>query len=119
MWRWVTRGLVLSVLALCTSTVFAQATDIIGSVDAPDPGLPQTGMVLVKGWVLDPSAVSKVELYVDDQFRQNLNTGLPRIDVEQAYPNFPGIHNVAPGFQTGFTASRFSNGAHTVSLKVF
>lgn len=119
MWRWVTRGLVLSVLVLCTPAVFAQATDIIGSVDSPDPGTPQFGMILVKGWVLDPSAVSKVELYVDDQFQHNLNTGLPRIDVEQAYPNFPGVHNIAPGFQTGFTAARFSNGPHTVSLKVF
>ena len=120
MWRWVTRGLVLSVFVLlCVSTLVAQATDIIGSVDAPDPGTPQTGMILVKGWVLDPSAVSKVELYVDDQFQFNLQTGLPRIDVEQAYPNYPGIQNIAPGFQTGFTASRFSDGPHTVSLKVF
>jgi hypothetical protein len=119
MWRWVTRGLVLTVFALFTSALAAQTADITGSVDAPDPGTPQFGMILVKGWVLDPSSVSKVELYVDDQFQHNLNTGLPRVDVELAYPNFPGIQNIAPGFQTGFTASRFSNGAHTVSLKVF
>jgi hypothetical protein len=119
MWRW-SRGLVFSVFVLLSaSTLVAQTADIIGSVDAPDPGTPQTGMVLVKGWVLDPSAVSKVELYVDDQFQYNLQTGLPRVDVEQAYPEFPGIQNVAPGFQTGFRAARFSNGPHTVSLKVF
>src|SRR5262249_28777392 len=30
-----------------------------------------------------------------------------------------GIQNAQPGFQTGFLASRFSNGAHTVSVKIF
>jgi hypothetical protein len=75
-------------------------------------------MILVKGWILDPNSISKVELYVDDQFRHNLQTGLPRIDVELGHPNYPGIHNIAPGFQTGFLASNFSNGPHTVSLKV-
>ena len=119
MWRWVTRGLVLSVFVLLSaSTLVAQTTTIIGAVDSPDPGTPQTGMVLVKGWLLDPSSVSKAELYVDDQFQYDLQTGLPRIDVELAYPNYPGIQNVAPGFQTGFRAARFSNGPHTVSLKV-
>jgi N-acetylmuramoyl-L-alanine amidase len=120
MWRRVTRGLVVNVLALfLASALAAQTADITGSVDAPDPGKPQSGMVLVKGWILDPAQISKVELYVDDQFQHNLNTGLPRIDVEQSHPNYPGIQNIAPGFQTGFTASRFSNGPHTVSLKVF
>lgn len=120
MWRWVTRGLVLSVFVLLSATtLFAQTTTITGSLDLPDPGVPQTGMILVKGWLLNPATVSKVELYVDDQFQYDLQVGLPRVDVEQAYPNYPGIQNVAPGFQTGFRAARFSNGPHTVSLKIF
>jgi N-acetylmuramoyl-L-alanine amidase len=76
-------------------------------------------MVLIKGWVLDPVQVAKIELYVDDQFLHQVNKGLPRIDVLEAYPNYPGIHNIAPGFQSGFTASRFSNGPHTVMVKVY
>lgn len=117
MWRWVTRGLVLTVLAtLLTSSAFGQ--DLTAALDFPDPAQTQSGVVLVKGWVLDPGQVSKIELYVDDQVQYKAVTGLPRIDVEQAYPNYPGIHNVAPGFATGFLASRFSNGPHTVMAKV-
>lgn len=118
MWRWVTRGLVLTIVALCAATVFAQQTGFVGVLDQPDPAVTQTGMVLVRGWALDPQQISKIELYVDDQFQYKVNMGLPRIDVVQAYPDYPGIQNAAPGFQTGFLASRFSNGNHTVYVKV-
>ena len=118
MWRWVTRGLVLTVLALCIPTAL-HAQDLIAALDFPDPSVPNSGMILVKGWVLDPVSVTKIELYVDDQFQYNLNKGLPRIDVLEAYPNYPGIQNIAPGFQSGFQANRFTNGAHTVMVKVY
>ena len=118
MWRWVTRGLVLTVIATCFPTaLFAQ--DLIAALDFPDPTVPNSGEVLVKGFVLDPVAVTKIELYVDDQFQYNVNKGLPRIDVLEAYPNYPGIQNIAPGFQTGFLASRFTNGPHTVMVKIY
>lgn len=118
MWRWVTRGLVLTlVTAILTPALFAQG--FVASLDEPDPGVTQTGLVKVRGFVLDPQAVSRIELYVDDQFQYRANSGLPRIDVLEAFPDYPGIFNMAPGFQTGFMASRFSNGPHTVSVKVF
>jgi hypothetical protein len=118
MWRWVTRGLVLTVLATCIPTAL-HAQDLIAALDFPDPTVPNSGMVLVKGWVLDPVSVAKIELYVDDQFQYPVNKGLPRIDVIEAFPNYPGIQNIAPGFQTGFLASRFTNGPHTVMVKVY
>ena len=116
MWRWVTRGLVLAlVAAILTPALFAQG--IIGAIDEPDPSITQTGLVKVKGFVLDPGNVSRLELYVDDAFQYLVNKGIPRIDVVEAFPNYPGIFNMAPGFQTGFLASRFTNGAHTVSVR--
>ena len=119
MWRWVTRGLVLTCIALCLTPASRAQETFIGSLELPDPGVIQGGMILVKGWVLDPSAITKIELYVDDQFQHRVNSGLPRIDVVEAYPNWPGIHNSSPGFMTGFSASRFSNGPHSVHLKIF
>jgi N-acetylmuramoyl-L-alanine amidase len=118
MWRWVTRGLVLTILATCFPTALL-AQDLIAALDFPDSAVTQSGMVLVKGWILDPQQVTKIELYVDEQFQYLVNKGLPRIDVVEAYPNYPGIHNIAPGFQTGFQASRFPNGSHTVMVKVY
>jgi N-acetylmuramoyl-L-alanine amidase len=118
MWRRVTRGLVLTILATCFPTaLFAQG--LVAALDFPDPTVPNSGEILVRGFVLDPVSVNKIELYVDDQFQYNVNKGLPRIDVVEAYPNYPGIQNIAPGFQTGFLASRFTNGPHTVMVKIY
>jgi Bacterial Ig domain len=118
MWRWVTRGLGITVLAIfLTPTVLAQ--DFVASLEAPDPTVSWSGVVPVRGWVLDPGQVTKIEVYVDDQFQHLANHGLPRIDIIEAFPNYPGIQNIAPGFMTGFLASRFSNGPHTVMVKVY
>jgi N-acetylmuramoyl-L-alanine amidase len=118
MWRWVTRGLVLAlVTAILTPALLAQG--FFAALDEPDPGVVQTGLVKVRGYALDPGAVSKIELYVDDQFQHRVTTGLPRIDILEAYPNYPGIFNMAPGFQTGFNAARFTPGPHTVSVRVY
>jgi Bacterial Ig domain len=120
MWRWVTRGLVLTLaVALFAPALLAQG--FVGDLELPgsDPSIVHSGMILVRGWVLSPIDVSRIELYVDDQFRHKLNRNLPRIDIEQAFPNYPGIHVTQPGFQSAFRADLLTNGAHTVELKVF
>ncbi|HEV7484132.1 MAG TPA: Ig-like domain-containing protein [Thermoanaerobaculia bacterium] len=120
MWRRVTRGLVLVVLtSLAVPVLLAQPAETRGNLDFPDPTVTQTGVILVKGWFLSPESISRVAVYVDDQFIANSNTNLPRIDIVEAYPNYPGIQNITPGFQIGMLASRFTNGTHTLSAKVF
>lgn len=119
MWRWVTRGLVLTTVAVCASTLPAQTFEFVGDVDAPDISRPQSGVVLVKGWALNPTTINRIELWVDDTFQHQAIQFLPRIDIEQAYPDWPGIHDARPGFITGFLASRFSNGAHTLEMRVY
>ncbi|HSP33496.1 MAG TPA: hypothetical protein VLU46_04175, partial [Thermoanaerobaculia bacterium] len=122
MWRWVTRGLVLALLtASLSSSLIAQTPGgVIGQLELPDPSVTQSGVVLVRGWVFDPAQISRIELYVDDQFQYPLVMNLPRIDIVEAYPNYPGVHtSFAPGFQVGFLASRFSNGPHTVYVRVY
>ena len=119
MWRWVTRCLVLTLCAaLFTPALFAQA-QFAGDVDLPDPSRIHSGFVFVRGWALDPGQVTRVELYVDDQFQQVATTALPRIDVEEAFPNYPGIQSTKPGFETAFRASRFTNGPHTIEMRVY
>ncbi len=120
MWRWVTRGLVLSLLALSAPLLFAQPVyQFVGDVDSPDPSRIQSGVILVKGWALDPAQISRIELWVDDQFLHKAVMFLPRIDIEQAYPDWPGIHTARPGFTTGFLASRFPDGPHTVEMRAY
>jgi hypothetical protein len=117
MWRWVTRGLVLASVALLAPCLFAQTIAFAGDVEAPDPARTHSGLILVKGWALDPEAIARIELWVDDQFIHKTVMFLPRIDVEQSYPDWPGIHTARPGFTTGFSASRFPDGPHTVEMR--
>lgn len=117
MWRSVTRCLIFACVALAAPSLFAQS-DFPGALDYPDPGTVQSGVIFFKGWALVPQSISEIQVYVDDQFVATANRGLPRIDVIEAYPNWPGIQNIAPGFQVGVLASRFSNGTHTVEVRI-
>ena len=116
MWRWVTRGLVLSCVALLAPVLFAQQP-FIGALDAPSVDETHSGLILVKGWVYDPHQVTKIELWVDDQYQHDVVMFLPRIDVIEAFPDWPGIHTARPGFITGFLANRFPDGPHTVEMR--
>ena len=117
MWRWVTRGLVLTVCAsLLAPALFAQTTFDRGDLDSPDPARhavrrdPRQRL----GSRSDADH-RKIELYVDDQFHAQADHESCRASTSiEAFPNYPGIHTVAPGIQTGFLASRFTNGPHTV-----
>jgi hypothetical protein len=104
-------------MALLAPALFAQQT-LIGDVDSPDPSKVQTGMILVKGWALDPHTITKIELWVDNKYQHDALMFLPRIDIVEAFPDFPGIHTARPGFITGFLASNFSNGAHTIEMRI-
>jgi hypothetical protein len=120
MWRRVTRGLVFIVLAsLAVPVLLAQTVETRGALEYPDSTVTQSGVILIKGWFLSPEAISRVAVYVDDQFIANSNSNLPRIDIIEAFPNYPGIQHIAPGFQIGMLASRFTNGTHTIAAKVF
>ncbi|MEO8218061.1 MAG: Ig-like domain-containing protein [Acidobacteriota bacterium] len=116
MWRWVTRGLSIGcLLAFFPSLVFAE--DFIGRIDTPLEGERVSGMVVIKGFALDTVDISRVDLYVDDQFQFPANINIPRIDVIQSYPDWAGIQTKQPGFQVGFTSNRFPNGAHTIAVR--
>ncbi len=117
MWRWVTRCLILAVVALAAPVLVAQQ-EFIGQLEFPKPDVTQSGVIFFKGWALDPGQITDIQVYVDDAFIAPANRGLPRIDVLETYPNWPGIQNIAPGFQIGILASRFTNGTHTVEVRV-
>src|SRR5439155_1008792 len=92
----------------------------IGSLDSPDPSVSQSGVILVRGFALAQPDVAKIELFVDDQFVHRVNTGIPMIDVVNAFPNWLGIQNAAPGFQTGFMAhidtTSVQDGVHQLTI---
>lgn len=115
MWRRVTRGLISCVfVALLAPAAFAQ--NFVGFVETPREGDTVNGMVTVRGWALDEQDISRIDLYVDNEFQHSANINIPRIDVIESFPDWEGIHQRLPGFETGFSAFRFTNGAHTIHL---
>ncbi|MGH9457867.1 MAG: Ig-like domain-containing protein [Thermoanaerobaculia bacterium] len=117
MWRRLVRGLALG--CLCAFLVpAAYAQTFVGVLEHPLEGSTGSGVVLVRGFALDDSQISKVEVFVDDVFLHNASINIPRIDVIESYPNFAGVQTKIPGFQSGFLANRFTNGPHTVHVVV-
>lgn len=117
MWSRVARGLVLIVIvSFLVPAAYSQ--DFLGFIEKPVAGETVNGMVLVQGWSLTMSPISKVEFYIDDQFQHEALIDVPRIDIVEAYPTWAGIQTRKPGFQTGFLASRLSNGPHTIHMVV-
>ena len=73
-----------------------------------------------KGWALDPHAD------LEDRALGRRSVPARRGDVparastsSRRIPDWPGIHTARPGFMTGFSASRFPNGPHTVEMRVY
>jgi hypothetical protein len=104
-------------------------------LDTPADGATVFGLVEVNGFVVDSgeqcgpqwtwntcqwadALVSKIDLYVDDEFVATANLDQPRYDVLQAYPWYAGTPYSQPGFVTSFDSNFFSDGSHTLFLEI-
>src|SRR5664280_3678289 len=88
-------------------------------------GATVSGYVQVIGYALDGNLVSNVDVFVDGTDPANLaftaggaNINLPRPDVIQFFPQYAGTIGQNPGYQASFKASLFSNGSHTVYVRI-
>lgn len=130
-----TKALVLSAalaaLSLLATPAAAQTcggscpAQTIGTVEAPADGATVSGYVQVKGFALDGNLVSNVDLYIDGTAEANrvtppggANINLPRPDVIQAFPAYAGTAGFRPGFEMSFKASNYSNGTHTLYVRI-
>ncbi len=87
-----------------------------GAIDTPTEGQTVSGIVRVSGFVLDMHAVSSVDLLVDGAVVNSAQTNLPRVDVLEIFPTYYG--SAQPGYLTSFLAGGFSDGSHSVSIRV-
>jgi hypothetical protein len=109
--------------AQCPSTGCPAQT--LGAIEIPVEGALVSGYVPVSGFALNGNLVSNVDLYVDGTADQNLvtapggaNINLPRADVIQAFPAYAGTAGVNPGWQMSFRAANYSNGFHTLFVRI-
>ncbi|HEV2063732.1 MAG TPA: Ig-like domain-containing protein [Thermoanaerobaculia bacterium] len=89
-----------------------------GYIDTPKDGQVVSGVVTVSGWAVDFRTVDKVELFVDGVFVNRADLSLPRTDVFTLFPQYSLSPNPNPGWITSFLARLFTNGPHSVSVKV-
>jgi hypothetical protein len=89
---------------------------MIGAIDYPVDGQRVSGITTIDGWALDGRGISKVELFVDDQFIGNIAYGSTLMDIKEIYPDYPGAEN--SGFCVIWNASGFSPGDHKIKVRL-
>jgi fibronectin type 3 domain-containing protein len=86
---------------------------VIGCIDKPAGSTAISGTVLVKGWVLDTSGVSKLNVLVDDVLVGEAVYGDTRADVTALHPSY---NNNNSGFHFELDTSSLSNGTHILKV---
>ena len=69
----------------------------------------------VGGWSLDSTGIDKVQVYLDNVYKGDANTGVARPDVNKVFPGYSGSAN--SGYNYALNLSNISNGIHTIAVK--
>ncbi|MDD9148210.1 Ig-like domain-containing protein [Sporolactobacillus sp. CQH2019] len=96
-----------------TRTVTVRNAPALGTIDSPQQNSTVQGTVPVKGWFMNGSGVSKVEVFVDGKIVGRAQYGLARPDVYKKYPAY-GNHN--SGYQYDLKTA-LSAGRHTLLVR--
>jgi beta-N-acetylglucosaminidase len=99
---------------LASRLVNVQNSPARGYVDTPANGSTVKGDINVRGWFLDASGVSKIEVLVDGKRMGEAEYGLPRKDVYSAYPEY---QNENSGYQFTLNTQQLTNGKHTIIVR--
>lgn len=105
----------LWILLILSSPSATSSENIVMSLEEPASSSTYSGVANVRGWAVALQDMEKVELYVDNQFSSNLPLGGRRVDVGNAYPNYPG--SAQSGFAIAFNYSNLTAGSHTFTVR--
>jgi hypothetical protein len=111
------RIVALVAAAVCVLARGASAQPF-GAIDSPTDGQTVSGIVRVSGFVLDMHSVSNIDLLVDGVVVNSAQMNLPRVDVLEIFPTYYGSPTSQPGYITSFLAGNFSDGPHSMSIRV-
>jgi hypothetical protein len=89
-------------------------------IDAPMPGATVSGTIAVSGWAIDNdstvgTAITGVQVLVDEAAVGTATYGVSRPDVCTAYPGRPGCPNV--GYTYSLNTATLAPGPHTITVK--
>ncbi len=91
-----------------------QSLPVLGSIDAPSYGSVIRDNVVVRGWILDDSGVSKIEVLVDGKNMGEAEYGLSRLDVQNIFPEYK---NANSGYQFTLNTRNLTNGQHWITVR--
>jgi hypothetical protein len=129
------KGIAAALVLLTLLLPISAVAETIFWLDTPADGATVFGLVEVNGFVVDngdqcgpqwtwhscqwdDALVSKIDLYVDDEFVATADMNQPRYDILQAYPWYAGTPYARPGFTTSFDSEGYSDGVHTLFMRV-
>lgn len=70
--------------------------------------------LVVNGWCIDESGVSKIEVFIDDAIVEKAYYGIRRTDVRDVFPEIEG--SLLSGFAVSLPAAWLDDGEHNVEL---
>ncbi len=88
---------------------------IIATLEEPSVSDTSTGIANLRGWVVGLAAISKIELFIDGQYITDIPSGASRLDVANAFPQYP--NSAAAGFSMAFAYTGLSTGNHTALIR--
>lgn len=94
----------------------AWSGDIVLHLEEPVALSTYAGVANVRGWAVGSAGISRVELYVDNQFETNIPVGGLRPDVGSSYPSYPNSANA--GYSMAYNYSELAAGQHTILVRV-
>jgi N-acetylmuramoyl-L-alanine amidase len=88
----------------------------VAVLENPVNGQKVSGILPIYGWALDKKGITQVEFFIDDQSIGNIPYGGTRMDVKNAYPDYPKAEN--SGFAMIWNYSILTSGDHSIKVRV-
>jgi beta-N-acetylglucosaminidase len=103
-----------SITELQAKTVIVSNSPAVGFIDSPKNDSTVKGVTKVRGWFLDTSGVSSIEVLVDGKSMGKARYGLSRPDVQKVLPAY---NNANGGYEFALDTNKLSNGWHSITIK--
>ena len=88
-------------------------------IEEPAAGESYSGITNLRGWVVSPAGTGRyyANVYIDGEFAFYMPLGGKRVDVANAYPNYPDSDQ--SGFSMAFNYKSLSPGTHEIKIRAF
>lgn len=103
-----------SALQLQNVSINVQNLPGIGFIDSPVAGSTLKGTTNLRGWFLDGSDITKVDVLVDGKIVGQAQYGLSRPDVLKVFPEY---QNGNAEYLYALDTTKLSNGTHTITAR--